>query len=531
MRLFPKIHHADQLYIFVSTFVSALLGLVLPFAILIIFDRILPNQSSDSLMLIYGIILGSILLDYWVKQEEEKFVSKISTQSEKFITKRLYDAICNTQLSQYRKYRLGALLDLVRTIPEIKEFYSGESIRASINLLTSIITIVLIFLINRSAGLVLVAASVVLAATGAYLSKRRVKLVQEQGDADAETNSRVIEVVSNPLLIKARTMEYRFSNYIDFLIQDREEKSVRYESIDSFFGLLLGLIQQLSVALVVVVCAIATINMQISQGVMAAVIMLTNRYFAPYQQVVRFLSRKKMVEMQSQELKAILDLEVPHPPKTDRRVQPRGGNFEKIDVKGEIDLSFELGKLHILQGPGSCGKSLLGKHLSLDAALGLFDVRIDGQELHEFDYHDMSQAVARIDGQSRFIEGTIIDNLTSFQPELNRSAISLCDALGIKGDVDKLRQGFYTTLSASSASVLSRQVYFALLVVRMMLSSKSLLIIDDLDLVHDEAFEKALINLCAPRAKQLIILIISNKVSTNNQLVAYHSLKGLLGHE
>ncbi|WP_035480412.1 ABC transporter transmembrane domain-containing protein [Aliagarivorans marinus] len=530
MRLFPKIHLADQFYIFVSTFISSLIGLVLPFSILIIFDRILPNQSSDSLMLIYGIIIGSIVLDYLVKKEEEKFVSKISMQSEKHITKRLYDSICNTQLSQFRNYRLGALLDLVRTIPEIKEFYSGESIRASINLITSIITIALIFMINNSAGLVLVVASIILAATGLYLSDKRVKLVQEQGDADAETNSRVIEVVSNPLLIKARTMEHRFSNYIDFLIKDREEKSVRYESIDSFFGLLLGLIQQLSVALVVVVCATATINMQISQGVMAAVIMLTNRYFAPYQQVVRFLSRKKMVELHSRELKELLDLEVK---KTTSNEQPQyqRGAISEIAVSGEKSLSFKIGKVHILQGPGACGKSLLGKHLSLDAAVGLFDIHLNDKELHEFDYHYLSRAVARIDDQSSFIEGTIIDNLTSFQPELNRSAISLCDSLGVKADIDKLRQGFYTALSATSSSVLSRQVYFALLIVRMMLSNNSLLIIDDIDMVLDDDFERALINLCAPRAKQLIILIISNKISSNSNLLEYHSLRGLIGNE
>jgi ABC-type bacteriocin/lantibiotic exporter with double-glycine peptidase domain len=72
-----KISPIDKVYLVFSTIMTTLLGLVLPFSILIIFDRILPNQSTNSLMLLFAVILTAIFIDYQLKRQEEYLVSVI----------------------------------------------------------------------------------------------------------------------------------------------------------------------------------------------------------------------------------------------------------------------------------------------------------------------------------------------------------------------------------------------------------------------------------------------------------------------
>ncbi|GAL16315.1 ABC transporter protein [Vibrio astriarenae] len=71
-----KISLADKFYLTASTILTTLLGLVLPFSILIIFDRVLPNQAKDTLFLLFFIILAAIYLDTYSKVKKRKYLQR-----------------------------------------------------------------------------------------------------------------------------------------------------------------------------------------------------------------------------------------------------------------------------------------------------------------------------------------------------------------------------------------------------------------------------------------------------------------------
>lgn len=143
-----KISPLDKLYLLFSTLMTTLLGLVLPFSILIIFDRILPNQSTNSLMLLFAIILLAIFLDYQLKRQEENLVSVIMKRFESQLTNRVFLAICAANIERFSRLEMGEYLERIATISDIKQFFGGETIKAMINAGTSAITVLIIMLIN-----------------------------------------------------------------------------------------------------------------------------------------------------------------------------------------------------------------------------------------------------------------------------------------------------------------------------------------------------------------------------------------------
>ena len=82
----PKLSFYDSVFLLTSSIITTLLGLVLPFAILIIFDRVLPNQSTSTLYFIFSIILIAIFLDYKIGKLEEVLISKLGNKFEEKIT-------------------------------------------------------------------------------------------------------------------------------------------------------------------------------------------------------------------------------------------------------------------------------------------------------------------------------------------------------------------------------------------------------------------------------------------------------------
>lgn len=507
-----KISNIDKLYLTFSTLMTTLLGLVLPFSILIIFDRILPNQSTDSLFLLFGLILTSIVLDYFLRIQEEKVTSLVMKRFESQLSNQIFQAICFSNIEKFNKLEMGHYLERITTIPEIKSFFGGESIKAFINSVTCFITILIIFAINLGAGLVLFFASVSLLIAAKYLSNKRISLLEKRSNTEGMTSSKIIEIVTNPLAVKSRTMEYRFESLMNSMVEERETHSIEFERLESSFTLTLNFIQQISVAVVVVMCAIAVINMQISQGVMAAVILLTNRYFAPYQQVMKIFSRWKLNKMHLQRVSEIIDLEKQATSSKDIASNAIDIRELRIVKTNSEDIILKSGHSFQFSGPTGSGKSHLIRCLNLEHHDDNLSIFVNNKPLQTIDYAQWKNIIARVDRNSTLVEGTIIENLTCFRSHLNKAAYSLCVNLGIKQQIDQLKEGFYTQLRGNTQTPFSRQIKYALLVIRALLSNKQIIVIDDLDMYFDKQFAQQLIGCVTSQADKGICIIISNKL-------------------
>ncbi|MCL9776814.1 ATP-binding cassette domain-containing protein [Vibrio methylphosphonaticus] len=520
-----RITKADTVYLSFSTIISTLFALVLPFSILIIFDRVLPNQAKDTLGLLFAIILTAIFLDYLLKKQEEVITSTLMKDFESDITNKVFKAVCLAEINKFNKLEPGQYLERIATIPEIKSFFGGETVRAVINGAVSIITVVIIGLINLGAGLTLIAASLILYYAALRISDKKIQTLEEKTEIEGLTNSKIIEIVSSPLDNKSRTMEYRLESLMTEMVRVREKKSIEYENLESEFNLVLAFIQQLSIACVVVLLAISVINLSASQGVMAAIIMLTNRYFAPYQQVMRTIGRWKLNKLHIENVTELLDLEYKH----QREISAHDSNHTLVplnasDAVGNLieikqatgqRIEFSLGKPTVIRGKSGSGKSHITRCLTQDIKSSSYEIFVNNRSLEHVNYHVWREAVHRIDTHSTLVEGTIIDNLTCFRPVLNNAAFNLCKNLGIKQQIDGLSDGFYTQLTGHKNAPVSRQVQYALLVVRAMLSQKKLLILDDIDTVYDDAFAERVVSTLAPKANNQFLIIISNKLDAN----------------
>ncbi|WP_133126146.1 ABC transporter ATP-binding protein, partial [Vibrio sp. 10N.286.49.B3] len=245
-----------------------------------------------------------------------------------------------------------------------------------------------------------------------------------------------------------------------------------------------------------------------SQGIMAAIIMLTNRYFAPYQQVVRTASRWKLHKMHIQRIAELLDLAA------SIEQQNEHTDINKINVRysDKKRIEFEIGQAYLLTGLSGSGKTHLAACITRQITDNRLDIKVDDLPLADINYNVWRNSVLVIDKSSSFVEGTIIDNLTCFRPSLNNAAFALCETLNIKSQIDSLPAGFYTEIKGHLRLPFSRQVTYALFIVRALIADKKLLIFDDLDSVYDSTFAQVVLTSTAYRASNKTLIIISNKM-------------------
>ncbi len=502
--------------------ISALLGLVMPFSILIIFDRVVPNQAMTTLWFLYLIIVAAIVFDTKLGMIEEKFTSAITKAFEKDMTEQVFRAICLADIARFNKFGIGEYLERIRTIPALRSYYGGDAVKVIINAISCIIIFAIIAVINWKSGAVLVGASLFLYALSQHLSKEKVKRLEGKVTLEDTTNSKIIEIVSNPLNLKTASMEYRMENFMDQAIDAREDRSVELEKLEANFPLAIDLTQQVSLAGVVIACAISVIHQEMSQGGMAAIILLTNRYFAPYRQIMSTFTQWKVNKLQLSRLNDLIALE-------QKDICDNTINSAKIIVRGEGAYHFKRGHIYVISGGSCCGKTHLMKAIALDKVDPTLAISVDNTPIGDINYNAWKNAIVNVDANSSFIEGTIIENITCFRPKLYKAAYALCEAMGIKTIIDTLPRGFYTQLKGTKNYPFSRQVEFALFVIRALLCRKSVLIVDDIDLVYDTAFAQNLLRCIESRGDAMTVFLVSNKIKVHTSKIIPVPISRIMG--
>jgi ABC-type bacteriocin/lantibiotic exporter with double-glycine peptidase domain len=451
----------------------------------------------------------SIILDYHISKMQDKLTARIGSQFESKITNQLFQAIITPQLDKFKKLEIGEYLERIDLIPQLKSFFSGDLISSVINIFTCLVTLLIITLIDFKTGMILVVASFFLYILAHFISKKERGLLTRKAKIEGISNSKVIEIISFPHDIKTRAMEFRIENLMNNIISLREQYSTEYAKQQSSYSLILNLVQQISVTFVVVSSAIAVIDTEMSQGVMAAIIMLTNRYFGPYQQAMRTIGQWKTNQIYISQLNDILAIkkEIITTKKSEDNHLPRF----KINNQS---IEFLSDKINLLQGHTGSGKTTLFNYLMYGNDPLITPIQ-----------HD----IVCVNKNSSFIEGSIIDNITCFRPQLHKAAYLLCEALNIKDELDKLRLGFSTEISRKSSNIFSRQISFSLLLVRALLSDKHIILIDDFDLVYEADFVVNLLACMYPRTHTYTFIIATNKIdqhSTKTNTIIMNSNKG-----
>ena len=513
-KFLPRMNVKDKIYLITSTIITTMLGLVLPFSILIIFDRVLPNKAYDTLYLLFFIITCTILIDYVIKNQEDKILTHFMKELEVNLSNKIFESICLSEIEKHKKLQPGDYLERISTISDIKSFFGGEILKAIINFFVSIITITIVLLINPLAGVIILISSIILFIIAFVISNKKKNYLKEKIIIEGLTTSKIIEIISNPLNTKSRKMEYRIESLMNSLMNEREEKSTLYEINESRFNLILTLTQQLSVSLVVLIIAFDVINMNSSQGVMAAVIMLTNRYYSPYQQVIRTFSRWKLNKLYISNIANIINM-----------AYQEETTFSKIKIsnirillKESKYINFSSGNTYIIKGNSGAGKSYLASCIMRDITNNNIKILLNNKDIKSTNYLSWKENTSLVNKNNYFIEGTIIDNLTSFRPKLNNTAYTLCESMNLKKFIDNLPLGFYTRLKGTNSPPFSRQIEYKLLIIRAFLSEKNLLVFDDIDNIYDDEFGDILLSNSLYRSKNRILILIGNKIKNNKEM-------------
>lgn len=498
-----------------ATIFINILSLALPLSMLQIYDRILPNRSYGTATVLVCAVFVAILVEAFLRYGRGWLLGVSASKFEVKASLLALEKIGRSNLDYVRNLRHGGILNSLRSISAIRDLYSGQVIVTLFDLPFAILFMWLVWYI--SGPLVLIPAVFwVLAGGTIYLLGLRL----------GEKTNKVSLAEGN----KFRHIFSVFEGLITFKSQDRFHKNLgqfRYflkQKLDlqknvDFWGALLQeltrFVSQLTTISIIFVGALMVLNQDLTVGGLAASTILAGRAVAPISSLIGLRSRFEAARVARARVAELIEMP-----------SSLYEDGTKDFVAG--DISFEQAVMNYNGGTVSLGSLTFpkGSLVMVKAAPALLGARfmhavgrvevlaegvikINDTPIQEIEQHQFRSKLIYVPSFPNLFDGTLLDNLTMFDPSREAKVLELADKLGLQEVVGKLPNGMQTLVGEVNHPLITEGSIKKIAMIRAFSQDPEIVLMDAPFHGLDINSQKSMLTVLAQLAEDKIILINS----------------------
>ena len=271
--------------------------------------------------------------------------------------------------------------------------------------------------------------------------------------------------------------------------------------------------------MMVSVGALMALSGQITMGVLIACVLLSGRIMQPVQRALSFwvsfqeylLAKDKIEELLALAQQEKISVDELKTPNGKLELEKLGFSYEdKAPLFYNLNLKLNSGKVIALVGPPGDGKTTLMKLIA-----GLYEpdigrVLIDGMDVSKIPYGEIAKYIGYLPSESDIFQGSIMDNLTGFRPELEEQALEIAKYLGIDRVVSKLAAGYRTVLFDGPADPVTPGMKQRITIGRVLVNRPRILLFDHADKSLDKEGYNHVFRLLGQLKGQASMVLVSN---------------------
>jgi ATP-binding cassette subfamily C protein LapB len=499
------------------------LGLAMPLTILQVYDRILPNKATDTLVILI-IGLGFVLVIDAVLKTLRSYLTgwlaaSFTHQANLEATRRLL----NSRNDTTSKATVSTHLDAFRALQSLGDQYGGQARLLAIDLPASLIFLMVLFLIGGPVGFVPLVLLALFALRTANLNTRIDELIEKRSLQDQRKYDFVFEVLSGLNTIKAMAFEPVILRRFERLQTQISRLGYDYIDLNNRARGAAGLFTVLTTVCVVSSGALMVMGGYISVGAVAACTLLAGQVVQPLLRGINHWTDLQRVKHDYREARTLFEL-----PAEERRSNPDlsiAGNIrlqnasfqphgDAIVTVHNLSLTINAGETVAFEGRDGSGRTTLARMVAGDIAPTSGSVLIDDYDLYGPDHRALRREIVHVGNDAQMFSGTILQNLTLFgsrsTPQKARMAAEL---IGLEQDIHLLPLGYDTPLGNAIEENLTDSMLQRIAIARALAGEPKVLILNDANGALDHRSEASLIEALKRIKGQLTTLIVSHRPS------------------
>ena len=192
---------------FISTFFVNLLGLAFPLTLMQVYDRIIPNRTYNTLVILSVGVILALLVEIILRVARSYVDLWSDTKYEYELSKTAYGNLIDAPLYVYEATDVGTRLKQFAVLEQMRGFYNNQLLVAIYDIPFLIIFFITIAYVGGSLFLIPLLVSIVVAFLSFYFIRRWRHLLEEKISHESKESDFIINVISGIHTVKSLGME------------------------------------------------------------------------------------------------------------------------------------------------------------------------------------------------------------------------------------------------------------------------------------------------------------------------------------
>lgn len=534
----PKPRFADWLMepiranrsVYVKVVVAAVMinifALVTSLFTMTVYDRVLPNNATSSLIGL-SVGLGIILIfDFVLKILRAYFVDVAGADIDRDVGENVFQRLLAIRLDQPRG-STGGLAQMMRELETLRDFFTSATLVAIVDVPFILITLIVIALIGGWLVLVPMALIPVVVIVGMVTQPQMDRLSAKAMGQAMLKQSVLVETIGGLEMVKSAGAGRLLSRRWDDAVEANAATSMIQRLISNISVTVAASGQQIAYAGVVIAGVGMIANQTLTMGGLIACSILGGRAVAPLAQVAQLLSRLTMTRASYRQLDRFMEIPSEGGGPDALSLEKVAGNIEFRNVHftypGATEAALNGVSFHVRPGEkvALLGRVGSGKSTIARIVLGLYPpsdglVLIDGSEVRQLDAQRLRRSIGSVLQDTVLLSGTVRDNITLAREHVDDEELLRASRMsGTHDFMGRLANGYELKLADRGESLSGGQRQ-SIAVARALAGKPSILLLDEPTSAMDNQTEMSLIERLKGELSDRTALIITHRLPLLN---------------
>jgi len=529
----------------IASILINLFVLATPLFVMNVYDRVIPNNATETLtMFTIGIVLVFIF-DAILKFVRSYFLEIAAKKSDVIMSSIIFEKVMDLKMANIPK-SVGSFASNIKDFDAIRGFFTSSTIAVLIDFPFMLLFFAVIFYVGGLLVLVPLVTVVLVLVYALFIKTPLQQSIEATHEAAARKNGILIQSLNNIETVKSQGMNGAIQWNWEESTGEIAQKGLKSKLLSASIPTVTNFLIQLNTVGIIGFGVFMIQNFDLTMGALIAVMILSSRAIAPMGQFAALLTNYEDTKTSYNVIDEIMksDQERPHGKEFVKRPELSGDiefknvSFVYPNTQVEVlkNVSFKIQKGEKVAFIGKIGS---GKSTILKLLLKLYEptsgsILIDGIDIAQIDPADLRKSMGYQAQDTHLFEGTIKNNIVGSYAFIGDEWMLECAKTSTVNDFVKLHPMGYDLPVGERGTGLSGGQRQSVGLARALMSDANMMLFDEPTNAMDQTTETKVLQNLKPFIEQKTLLLVTQKMNMlelTSRVIVLHGGQKILDGE
>ncbi|MFP4487317.1 MAG: type I secretion system permease/ATPase [Campylobacterales bacterium] len=440
--------------VIIASFMINLFVLATPLFTMNVYDRVIPNNATQTLWVLAIAVLFVYVVDVALKFLRSYFLETAGKKTDIIASSIIFERVMDLRMSSLPG-SVGSLANIIKEFESIRAFLTSSTISLLIDLPFVVIFLLVIYYVGGVIALIPLGIIIIILLYTYYAKSKLGDMIKETYGAGSNKNSVLIESLSSIETLKSISATGYMQWNWEEATADIADKSISTKTISASITTITSFLVQLNTVLIIIAGVYLIQNGDLTMGGLIATVIIGSRTISPMGQVASLLATYEHTKASYSAIDEIMNLPVEHPqgkkfvarPEYRGDINIRGLNFtypgSDKSALNNINIEIKRGEKVAFIGKIGSGKSTMLKLLNSLYYPDSGSILVDKIDIKQIDPTELRKNIAYVSQDTVLFNGTVRDNVVYRAPHSDdEDIIKVSDVAGVLDFINKHPKGF-----------------------------------------------------------------------------------------